>query len=175
MPQSGARSKDEVPRSQSKPSEVQVYSQEPGYVVAVVGRCLIHIVRDRTTATTLSLIRRASADLTERHSSFGYLAVVENDAQIMMPPDIREGVNAYVRRYSSRFSGSAIVFEKTGFHGTALLSIVTAINFASQAKHASELFASVPEAALWLTRRTPGELTPTRLIQVVSQLRPTTP
>ncbi len=175
LPQSSARLGEETPRSQRKPSELQVYSQESSYVIAAVGRCLIHIVRDRTTATTLSLMRRASAELAESYPTFGYLAILENGAQIMMPPDIRDGVNAFVRRYSSRFTGVAVVFEKTGFHGTALLSVVTAINFASQAKHASEVFTSVPDAALWLSRRTPGELTPTRLIQVANQLRSPAP
>ena len=32
--------------------ELTQYSQEPGYVVAVASRCLIHVCVDRTTSTT---------------------------------------------------------------------------------------------------------------------------
>jgi hypothetical protein len=51
--------------------ELSVYSQESGYVVAVTGRCLIHVNQDRMTSTTVSLIRRALADLADRYDTFG--------------------------------------------------------------------------------------------------------
>jgi hypothetical protein len=148
-----------------------VYPGEPGYVVATSGRCLIQVLSDRTTSTTVSLIRRALADLSERHESFGYLCVLEPGAQLTLPPDLRESVNAFVRRYSERFSGAAIVFEATGFQATVVRSLVTAVNLASRASHPTKVFGDLPAASSWLCRLTPGEPTAARLVQLTNQLR----
>lgn len=151
--------------------ELTLYSEEPGYVIAAVGRCLIHITVDRTTATAVSSIRRALADLSERHNAFGYLCVLEPTAQLSMAPDIREGVNAFARRYSDRFTGAAIVYEVPGFQATVVRSVVTAVNLASRATHPTKVFDDLRTGASWLSRLTPGEPTASRLFQVVTQLR----
>jgi hypothetical protein len=172
MPKAGARvaaAVAEGPRDQV--TDVEIYSQEAGYVVAVAGKYLIQILRDRTTQTTISQVRRALSDLSDRHPTFGYLAILEPDMHLMIPPEIREGVDAYVKRYSSRFTGAAIVFERTGFQGTAVRSVVTAINLASRAKHPTQVFSQLTEAVSWLHRLTPGEYTVARLLQVARQLR----
>ncbi|MEY2931186.1 MAG: hypothetical protein RL033_1935 [Pseudomonadota bacterium] len=150
--------------------ELIVYSEEPDYVVAAVGRCLIHITVNRTTATAVSSIRRALADLSERHNAFGYLCVLEPTAQLMMPPDIREGVNAYARRYSERFTGAAIVYEVPGFQATVVRSVVTAVNLASRATHPTKVFDDLRAGTSWLSRLTPGEPA-SRLFEVITQLR----
>ena len=152
-------------------SELEIYSQEPGYVVAVAGKYLIQVIRDRTTTTTISLVRRALADLASHHPTFGYLCILEPDAQLTLQPDVREGVHAYTKRYTSRLTGLAVVFEKAGFQGTAVRSVMTAVNVASRATHPSQLFDKLPEAASWLNRLTLGSLTTTRLVQVAKQLR----
>jgi hypothetical protein len=152
-------------------SELTVYSQEPGYVVATAGRCLIQITVERTTATTVGLIRRALEDLSERHAAFGYLCVLEPTAQLTMAPDIREGVNAFARRYSDRFTGAAIVFEVPGFQATVVRSVVTAVNLASRATHPTKVFDDLRAGTTWLSRLTPGEPTASRLFQLVTQLR----
>ncbi len=152
-------------------AELTVYSQEPGYVVAVTGRCLIQIISDRMTSTTISLTRRALADLADRHDSFGFLAVLESSAKLTMEPDLRESVDAYVRRYSTRFTGAAIVFEATGFQATVVRSVVTAINLASRASHPTKVFDDVRTGCSWLGRLTPGEPTAARLYELATQLR----
>jgi hypothetical protein len=152
-------------------AELTVYSQEPGYVVATSGRCLIHITVDRTTAITVGLVRRALADLAERHSTFGFLCVLEPSAHLAMAPDVREGVNAFARRYSDRFSGAAIVYEVPGFQATVVRSIVTAVNLASRATHPTKVFDDLRAGTSWLCRLTPGEPTASRLFQLVTQLR----
>src|SRR5689334_10170606 len=53
MPQSppfAAPTIDEVPESQVQ-NEIQVYSQDPGYLICVVGRYVVKIVKDAVTAT----------------------------------------------------------------------------------------------------------------------------
>jgi hypothetical protein len=147
---------------------------EPGYTVAAAGRYLIHIHTERTTSTTVGLIRRALSDLEGRYDKFGYLCVMERRAELTLPADVREGINAYVKRYSSRFTGAAVVFEAAGFHATVVRSLVTAVNVASRASHPTQVFGELRAGIAWLGRLTPGEPTPTRLHQIVQELRGTT-
>lgn len=140
-------------------------------MVATVGRCLIHITIERTTATTVGTIRRALADLADQHTAFGFLCVLEPSAQLVMAPDIRESVNAFARRYSERFTGAAIVYEVPGFQATVVRSIVTAVNLASRATHPTKVFDNLRSGTAWLTRLTPGEPNAVRLLQVTEQLR----
>jgi hypothetical protein len=143
-------------------------------VVAVAGKYLIQVLRDRATTTTISLVRRALGDLADRHPTFGYLCILEPEAQITLPPAIREGVDAIFKRYTSRLTGLAVVFEKAGFQGTAVRSVMTAVNVASRSTHPSQVFDKLPEAASWLNRLTLGGLTTTGLVQIAKQLRSTT-
>jgi hypothetical protein len=160
--------------SATEPSpELTIYSGEPGYVVAVSGRCLIHVNQERMTSTTISLIRRALADLADRYDTFGYLSVLEAKCSLTMAPDLRESVDAYVRRYSTRFTGAAIVFEAPGFQATVVRSVVTAINLASRASHPTKVFDDLRTGCSWLGRLTPGEPTASRLYELTSQLRKT--
>jgi hypothetical protein len=170
-PVSGARAVSLRPSGIDPTTELTVYSREPGYVVATVGRCLIHITVERTTATTVGTIRRALADLSDRHTTFGFLCVLEPSCQLIMEPDIRESVNAFARRYSERFSGAAIVYEVPGFQATVVRSIVTAVNLASRATHPTKVFDDLRSATGWLARLTPGEPSATRLFQLTTQLR----
>lgn len=150
---------------------VDIYSRDPAFLVAASGRYAIQIIRDRGTMITVSLMRRALEDLSIRHDKFGYVAVIEPDAQLLMPADIRNGFNAVVKRYSTRFTGAAIVFEKTGFHATAVRSVVTAINLASRATHPNQVFSDLREGVSWLSHLTPGEPTAGGLLAIIQQLR----
>ncbi len=161
---------DDAPHSEGL-SGVKVYSQDPAYVIAVTGRYLIQVARLHFTATGVSLLRRAMSDLAAQYPTFGYLAVVEPDAKFLLPPDIREGVQANVKRFSSRIAGAAVVFEKTGFQATALRSVVTAINFASRATHPNQLFADLRDGISWLSQLTGGEPTAARLLGIAKMLR----
>lgn len=163
---------EEAPSSRLA-SEVQIYSQDPGYIVATTGRYFVLLVKDRLNATGIGLIRRAVADMCERHETFGYLTLLEPTADLAMTPDLRDNMQLLIRRYTSRFSGAAIVYEKTGFHGTAVRSIVTAINVASRAEHPNRVFAAAREAIAWLARLTPGEPTAAHLLEITTQLRST--
>jgi hypothetical protein len=150
---------------------VEVYSRDPAFVVAVTGRYYIQIIKAHATMTTVSLKRRALADLSLRYDKFGFIALIEPEAKLLIEPDVREGFNALVKRYSPRFTAAAIVYEKTGFHATALRSVVTAINFASRASHPNHVFADLREGATWLGKLTPHEPTPSGLVNIVQQLR----
>jgi hypothetical protein len=90
-----------------------------------------------------------------------------------MAPDLRESVDAYVRRYSARFTGAAIVFEAPGFQATVVRSVVTAINLASRASHPTKVFDDLRTGCSWLGRLTPGEPTASRLYELTTQLRKT--
>lgn len=150
---------------------VEVYSRDPAFVVAVVGRYVIQIVREQGTMTTVSLVRRALEDLSARYDKYGFVALIEPNAQLLLSPDIRNGFNAVVKRYSPRFTGAAIVFEKTGFHATAVRSVVTAINFASRASHPNHVFSDLRDGVTWLATLTPPEPTAQGLLGVIQQLR----
>ena len=150
---------------------VDIYSRDPAFLVAVAGRYAIQIIKDRGTTTTVSSMRRALDELASRYPTFGYLAVIEPDAQLLMPADIRNGFNALVKRYSPRFTGAAIVFEKTGFHATAVRSVVTAINLASRATHPNQVFSDLRAGVSWLSPLTPGEPSTAALLQIIQQLR----
>lgn len=148
-----------------------MYSRDPAFLVAVTGRYVVQIIRDRATTTTVALMRRALDDLASRYDRFGYVGVIEADAQLLLPADIRNGFNAVVKRFSPRFTGAAIIFEKTGFHATAVRSVVTAINLASRSTHPNQVFADLREAVSWLSQLTPGEPTAAGLLAIVQQLR----
>ncbi|HTV25354.1 MAG TPA: hypothetical protein VMG12_41955 [Polyangiaceae bacterium] len=150
---------------------VDIYSRDTAFLVAVAGRYVIQIIKERGTNTTVIQMRRALDDLAARHEKFGYVAVIEPDAQLLMPADIRNGFNALVKRYSPRFTGAAIVFEKTGFHATAVRSVVTAINLASRATHPNHVFADLREGLSWLAQLTPAEPSAAGLLQIIQQLR----
>jgi hypothetical protein len=150
---------------------VDVYSRDPAFLVAVAGRYVIQIIKDRGTMMTVSLMRRALDELATRYDKFGYLGVIEAEAQLLMPPDVRTGMNALVKRFSPSFTGAAIVFEKTGFHATAVRSLVTAINLASRATHPNHVFSDMREGVAWLSQMTPGEPAAGGLLMIIQQLR----
>jgi hypothetical protein len=150
---------------------VDIYSRDAAFVVAVAGRYVIQIVGDRGTLMMVSQIRRALDDLSVRYEKFGYLAVIEAEAQLLLAPDVRNGLNALVKRFSPRFTGAAIVFEKAGFHATAVRSVVTAINLASRATHPNHVFSDLREGVSWLTHITPGEPAAGGLLNITQQLR----
>jgi hypothetical protein len=166
----GEAAAEDAPHSQVLHG-VKVYSQDPAYVIAVAGRYLVQIVRQHFSATGVSLLRRAMTDLTDQYPTFGYLGVVEAEANLMLPPDIREGVQANVKRFSQRMTGAAVVFEKAGFQATALRSVVTAIHFASRATHPNHIFAELRDGISWLTQLTGGEPTAARLLVIAKRLR----
>jgi hypothetical protein len=139
-------------------------------VIASVGKTLVHISVDRTTATTVGLLRRALADLADKYEKFAYLTMLEPGTQLDLPENLRESVNAYMRRYTSRFSASAVVFEQAGFQATVVRSLVTATHVAAQATHPSRVFEDLKSAATWLCGLTPGE-SMVRLYDAVLQLR----
>jgi hypothetical protein len=150
---------------------VELYSKDPAFIVAVVDRYVIQIIKDQATTTTLSLMQRALTDLSARYEKFGYVGVIEPNAKLMIPPDIRNGFNAQVKRFSPRFTGAAIVYEKIGFHATAVRSLVTAINFASRACHPNHVFSDLREGLSWLCTVTTSEVSTAGLTHIVQHLR----
>jgi hypothetical protein len=159
-----------APGSQSGPV-VELYSKDPGYVVASVGKYFLHIQRTRLNITGVSLMRRGVAEISERHDKFGYLVIIEPDADLLFPTDVRSGIDAMVKRYSNRMAGAAVVFEKQGFQATAVRSVVTAINVASRATHPTQVFSELQEGVSWLNGLTGGEPTAGRLLHIAKQLR----
>lgn len=150
---------------------VEVYSRDPAFVVAVVGRYIIQITVEQASMTMVSLVRRALTDLASRYGKFGFVGVLEPSAQLLMQPDVRNGINSVVKRFSPRFTAAAIVYEKTGFHATAVRSVVTAINFASRASHPNQVFSDLREGISWVAKQTPGEPTTAGLMHIIGQLR----
>jgi hypothetical protein len=149
---------------------VEVYSRDRGYVIAIAGPYVIQILLEQTP-TSVSVLSRALADLCTRNGKIGFLGIFEPDAKLGFPADVRESVNALIRRYSSRFSGAALIYEKQGFHATAIRSLVTAINVASRAQHPNRVFSDLREGVSWLSKLTAAEPTPAGLVRTVQMLR----
>jgi hypothetical protein len=151
---------------------IEVYSRDAGCIVALAGRYFLQLSRQgQATMTIVSQTNRAVADLAARHEKFGWVTIIEPEADLSLPADVKNGFNALVKRYSTRISGAAIVFEKTGFHAVAVRSMVTAINVASRATHPNRVFSDVREAVSWLNKLTGGEPSVTGLAHVIQQLR----
>jgi hypothetical protein len=149
---------------------VEVYSRDRAYVIAVAGPYVIQILLQQTP-TSVSVLTRALADLCTRHEKIGFVGIFEPEANLALSPDVREGVNALIRRYSPRFSAAAIVYEKQGFGATAMRSLVTAINVASRAKHPNRVFSDLREAVSWVCKLTAPEPTPAGLVHIIQMLR----
>lgn len=162
---------DDIRTVSTSSGSIEIYSKDPAFVIAVTGRYIVQIVRNQASMTMVSLIRRALEDLSDRHDKFGFVALIEPNAQLLLPPDIRHGINTLVKRYSPRFTGAAIIFEKPGFHATAVRSVVTAINVASRASHPNHVFADLREGVYWLSKLTPPDPAPAALLSIVQQLR----
>ena len=151
---------------------VEMYSRDPGSVVALTGRYFLQISRfGQASMTIVSQSNRAVADLAARNEKFGWVSIIEPEADLSMPTDVRNGFNALVKRYSTRISGAAIVFEKTGFHATAVRSLVTAINVASRATHPNRVFSDVREAVSWVSKLAGGEPSVAGLAHIIQHLR----
>jgi hypothetical protein len=150
---------------------VELYSRDPAFAVAVVDRYVIQIIKDHATTTTLSLMQRALTDLSARYEKFGYVGVIEPSATLTMRPDIKKGFSAQVKRFSPCFTGAAIVYEKTGFHATAVRSLVTAINFASRVSHPNHVFSDLREGMSWLCKQTTSGVSTAGLTHIVQHLR----
>ena len=159
-----------APASQTGPI-LEVYSRDPGYVVASVGKYFIQITKTRLNVTGVGLMRRALTEISERHEKFGYLSIVEPDAELTLLADVRSGIDSIVKRFSSRMTGAAVVFEKQGFQATAVRSLVTAISVASRASHPVQVHSELQEALSWLSGLTGGEPTVGRLLHIAKQLR----
>jgi hypothetical protein len=151
---------------------VELYSRDPGSIVALAGRYFLQLSRHgQASMTIVSQSNRAVADLAARHEKFGWITIIEPEADLSLPNDVRNGFNALVKRHSSRITGAAIVFEKTGFHAVAVRSLVTAINVASRATHPNRVFSDVREAVSWVNKLTGGEPSVGGLAHIVQLLR----
>lgn len=151
---------------------IELYSRDPGSIVALAGRYFLQLSRHgQGSMTIVSQSNRAVADLASRHEKFGWITIIEPEADLSLPADVKNGFNALVKRYSNRISGAAIVFEKTGFHAVAVRSLVTAINVASRATHPNRVFSDVREAVSWVNKLTGGEPSVTGLAHIIQQLR----
>ena len=104
---------------------IEMYSRDTAVMVALVGRYFLHLTRHGPgSMTVVSQANRAIADLAARHEKFGWVTIIEPEADLSIPTDVKNGFNALVKRYSNRISGAAIVFEKTGFHAVAVRTAV---------------------------------------------------
>lgn len=152
---------------------VDLFSHDPGFVVAATDRYMLQITRTSGHQPGVTAMGRALAELAARHDRFGCIAVVEPGAKLRLPPEVREGYAALIKRYSRCFSGIAIVYEKSGFQATALRSLITALNIASRATHPHHVFADLREGAAWVSKLTAPEPTPAALVQIVKLLQKT--
>jgi hypothetical protein len=150
---------------------VELYAHDPAFTVAVAGRYAIQIIKQVGNWISVRAVRRAFADLASRYDKFGYVCVMETDCTLLIPADVREAYTALIKRNSPRFSGAAVVYEKTGFQATAVRSLVTAFNVASRASHPNHVFADLREGMYWIGKLTPPEPTPAALVQIVQLLR----
>jgi len=140
-------------------------------LVACAGPCII-TVSVAITLPTLNALGRSMAQLGLRYPKIASLSVSDRTTGGAIDPACRQELVELARKFTRTLSGSATVFEGSGFRATTLRSLVTAIQMASSASHPAKVFAAPRPALEWLASTQPaGALDVDHLTEAVAALR----
>lgn len=132
--------------------ESKLLVDDTGEKVAIVGDCVVVLIRPKLTLRGVTAIEGAFDQIAERDAWIAYLAVIVPDVKSFDSEAQRRLSNA-VGKHTDHTSGAAIVYEGTGFRATTVRSVLTAIHWASRAKHPLKVFATVGSALSWLKQQ----------------------
>jgi len=117
------------------------------------------------SSSSVAAVRRGLDQLSAACAHIGYLVVHDTPFRLGMAPEVRTGLTLTMQRFEERIAGVAVVYEESGFKGTAIRGLMTATHAATRAKHQAKVFAEPRAAFEWLQLLLPesklslGELT----------------
>lgn len=128
---------------------------------------------------TIAAVERVSLEYSRMKSQFpsGFAPVIIVEDGVGLPDEAaRKGLADLMDMYGRSMFCMAGVQEATGFRGAAIRSVLTAIDMLSQAPYPRRLFATVEQAAPWLTQHCMAQpnsapITAGSLIAAVTELR----
>jgi hypothetical protein len=117
------------------------------------------------SSSSVAGVRRGLDQLSVACPHIGYLVVHDPPFRLGMAPEVRTALTLTMQRFEERIAAVAIVYEESGFKGTAIRGLMTATHAATRAKHPAKVFAEARTAIEWLQPLLPesklslGELT----------------
>jgi hypothetical protein len=123
---------------------------------------------------TLDAIERVGASYTRMRGEFptGFAPIVIVEDGVGLPEEpVRQKMADLMDRQGKSILSMAGVQEASGFRGSAIRSVLTAINLLSTATYPRKFFASVEQAVLWvLPYANPSSTLPLSTPQVVESI-----
>ena len=106
----------------------------------------------------------------EQQDSVLTLTVIEQSAA---PPsaDIRKAIARLMDSKANRIRASALVFEGNGFRASTVRSVATGLSLLARRPYPHRTFATVKEAAMWLSLEDHCALEPDDIAAVVQRTR----
>jgi hypothetical protein len=127
--------------------------------------------RDTSLAGTQAFDRAAHDLARALGTRVGLLTVVEAEAPIPSSA-AREALSSAMKSCSDVLIASAVTFEGEGFRASAVRGVATALSLMAKPPYPHKTFATVHDAAQWLSSRMHGaQLPPDILESAVAQLR----
>jgi hypothetical protein len=142
-------------------------------VIAVLGSCALIVHLQPVTHPVIHAMARAYGKASSRAEKFGHVCIIEPNAGLLPPGDIRPALGDLIQRFDKRLAAAAIIYEENGFMATAVRSIVTGICMVSRTTHPSRVFANAVNACAWVGAALPGPGAPrhSELLQSLRELR----
>jgi hypothetical protein len=144
--------------------------------VAVAEDCVFVVVKRTVSAAGVDAIRRAFERVEAEHARIGYVSFIHADGVRAMDAAARDLMTKVLRKYTRHIEAAAMIVDGTGFRGTVVRSVLTAIHMASNASHPLRCF-SAPEPALaWYREKRPtAKLDNAAIERVLRELVPRVP
>jgi hypothetical protein len=128
---------------------IEVIARNPTETIAIVGDCLIVRIGRTMSASGVHAVQRGCEELRVRYGRFGYLSVIAGYRLGELEPKARVLMGEVIGKYARNMAVAAFAVAGSGFRATAVRSILTAVHFASRAKHPMKVFAELDGALEW--------------------------
>lgn len=142
-----------VPLTSEPMHTAQPIDSDENFAVAVLPHYAILVWRREITDRGAVALRDAFEVLHAQSGRFGFLTVVRPECSVMTSADVRAAVSDLLRTHEHSIAAAAVAHEGTGFVSAVVRSIITAINIATNARFANEVFSDRSSAISWLTQR----------------------
>jgi len=114
-------------------------------------RCVGVVWKRETTVAGVAKTEKVFRELYQRHSSGLYLMTIVEEGALMPNAEARETVAVFLRSVAGKLRMSAVVHEGSGFRAAAVRSVVTGLSMLVRLPYPHEIFATVEQAAKWLS------------------------
>lgn len=155
------------------PPRMENVIETAAFALFTVEHCVVLVWKQPPVVAGIDECRRVFELMRTRRpkDKFAYLAIVESRAGTNMPADVREALSKMLHEFQHAISGSAIVFEGTGFRASIVRSVVAAINLASRLAFSSTVESDLATAARWIVERGGTQVGAHELVDVVRGFR----